>query len=372
MQQPGRTYSAGSQYRYGFNGKEDDKDISEGGQDYGMRIYDTRIGKFLSVDPLMKKYPFYSPYQFAGNSPLMSVDIDGLESSNDPNQNEKDAAGNTFLLPAGAKIIDRLDDNNPTKQSGTTTNSVQGGVGTFSIDDKTFKAKFSDGKFTRYATDEGETYNPDNYVFGGSTQDISPYFKADWQHVDAVAAGGSGRINFRYFGFNSNIEFASAHYYNNSGNSFLNSAIDLGVDVAAAKGGASVRLGTTNNNASVGGDFQLFSANARLSGGVFSGENNKYGIGADVGAGTSVAEGTAKFGATFLGLKLSGTVSGDVVCAQIGIHGGTFYDDKKGNLTLNAGGMLGLGLGGKLNLNVEIPVRDWANTIYSTWNYLFH
>ena len=44
-------------YRYGFNGKENDKDISEGGQDYGMRIYDGRLGKFLSVDLLAKKYP---------------------------------------------------------------------------------------------------------------------------------------------------------------------------------------------------------------------------------------------------------------------------------------------------------------------------
>jgi RHS repeat-associated protein len=43
-------------YRYGFNGKENDKDISEGGQDYGMRIYDSRLGKFLSVDPITKSY----------------------------------------------------------------------------------------------------------------------------------------------------------------------------------------------------------------------------------------------------------------------------------------------------------------------------
>ena len=49
-------------YRYGFNGKENDKDAGEGIQDYGMRIYDTRLGKFLSVDPLAKDYPWYSPY----------------------------------------------------------------------------------------------------------------------------------------------------------------------------------------------------------------------------------------------------------------------------------------------------------------------
>ncbi|MEO7312767.1 MAG: RHS repeat-associated core domain-containing protein [Chitinophagaceae bacterium] len=76
---PGRKYSAGSQYRYGFNGKEDDKDISEGGQDYGMRINDTRLGRFLSVDPVWSGYPMLTPYQFASDNPIFNIDIDGLE-----------------------------------------------------------------------------------------------------------------------------------------------------------------------------------------------------------------------------------------------------------------------------------------------------
>jgi RHS repeat-associated protein len=78
---PGRKYSAGTQYRYGFNGKENDIEVKEEGnqQDYGMRVYDPRLGKFLSVDPLMPDYPFYSPYQFAGNKPIVAADLDGLE-----------------------------------------------------------------------------------------------------------------------------------------------------------------------------------------------------------------------------------------------------------------------------------------------------
>ena len=78
---PGREFDAGSGYRYGFNGKENDKDISEGGQDYGMRIYDARLGKFLSVDPIANSYPWYTPYQFAGNDVMRCVDLDGLEPS---------------------------------------------------------------------------------------------------------------------------------------------------------------------------------------------------------------------------------------------------------------------------------------------------
>jgi RHS repeat-associated protein len=68
-------------YRYGFNGKEMDDEIKgEGIQyDYGFRIYDARLGRFLSVDPLSASYPYYTPYQFAGNTPIQAVDLDGRE-----------------------------------------------------------------------------------------------------------------------------------------------------------------------------------------------------------------------------------------------------------------------------------------------------
>src|SRR6187551_2939230 len=81
MVMPGRKYSAGNSYRYGFNGKENDNEVkSEGNQqDYGMRIYDPRLGKFLSVDPITKDFPWYTPYQFAGNTPIQAIDLDGEE-----------------------------------------------------------------------------------------------------------------------------------------------------------------------------------------------------------------------------------------------------------------------------------------------------
>jgi RHS repeat-associated protein len=64
-------------YKYGFNGKENDKETTT--QDYGMRIYDPRLGRFLSVDPLQKQYPELTPYQFASNTPIQATDLDGLE-----------------------------------------------------------------------------------------------------------------------------------------------------------------------------------------------------------------------------------------------------------------------------------------------------
>jgi len=81
MVMPGRKYSAGNLYRYGFNGKENDNDVKGEGnqQDYGMRIYDPRLVRFLSVDPIAAIYPELTPYQFAENSPILFVDLDGLE-----------------------------------------------------------------------------------------------------------------------------------------------------------------------------------------------------------------------------------------------------------------------------------------------------
>ena len=77
----GGAYGTAGRYRYGFNGKENDNEVKGVGnqQDYGMRIYDPRLGKFLSVDPLMPEYPFLTPYQFSSNSPIANIDIDGLE-----------------------------------------------------------------------------------------------------------------------------------------------------------------------------------------------------------------------------------------------------------------------------------------------------
>ena len=75
---PGRQFtSSADDYRYGFNGKENDDET--GTQDYGMRIYNPALGKFLSIDPLSKKYPYLTPYAFAENDVIRCIDLDGEE-----------------------------------------------------------------------------------------------------------------------------------------------------------------------------------------------------------------------------------------------------------------------------------------------------
>ncbi|MDI9318910.1 MAG: RHS repeat-associated core domain-containing protein [Phycisphaerales bacterium] len=68
-------------YRFGFNGQEKDNEAKGIGNsiNYEARIQDTRLGRFLSVDPLTSKFPMLTPYQFASNNPIWMVDMDGLE-----------------------------------------------------------------------------------------------------------------------------------------------------------------------------------------------------------------------------------------------------------------------------------------------------
>ncbi len=78
MLQPDRYWSSDS-YRYGYNGKEMDDEIKGKGTsyDYGARMYDPRVGRWMSRDPLEEKYVGLSPYNFALNTPIQATDPDG-------------------------------------------------------------------------------------------------------------------------------------------------------------------------------------------------------------------------------------------------------------------------------------------------------
>jgi RHS repeat-associated protein len=75
MAMPGR--STPEKHRYGFNGKETDPET--GLNDFGARLYDNRLGRWLAIDPLAKKYPGFSPYLSNGDNPLIYFDEDGRD-----------------------------------------------------------------------------------------------------------------------------------------------------------------------------------------------------------------------------------------------------------------------------------------------------
>jgi len=80
MQMPGRTYSSGTQYAYGFGGKRKDNEMYGEGNayDFGARIYDPRLSRWLSSDPLTAKEPGWTPYRAFYCNPIFWTDPTGM------------------------------------------------------------------------------------------------------------------------------------------------------------------------------------------------------------------------------------------------------------------------------------------------------
>jgi RHS repeat-associated protein len=96
------SFGSYSRKRYRFCGKE--RDEESGLYYYGARYYAPWSCRFVSLDPLASKYPFYTPYQYAGNRPINFIDLDGLEpatgkaeSDQSPAMFSKDANGESKM-----------------------------------------------------------------------------------------------------------------------------------------------------------------------------------------------------------------------------------------------------------------------------------
>ena len=86
---------------YLFNGKELDSET--GLYYYGARYYDPRVSIFLNVDPLAEKT--MTPYAYTNNNPIMLVDPDGREATDDY---RLDKNGTISLIKKTNDNFDRL------------------------------------------------------------------------------------------------------------------------------------------------------------------------------------------------------------------------------------------------------------------------
>ena len=86
MPMQNRGFSVAGKYRYacptesfrrGFNGKEKDNDLAADNYDFGARIYDARIGRWMAVDAKYFESPGHSTYKVNYNNPIIYLDPDG-------------------------------------------------------------------------------------------------------------------------------------------------------------------------------------------------------------------------------------------------------------------------------------------------------
>jgi RHS repeat-associated protein len=110
---PGRSFAIGS-YRFGFQGMEKDNEVSGFGNviNFGARPYDSRIGRWLSTDPVETKYPSLSTYHFSNNNPIRYVDYDGrdwgMKIINDGKTKKIVITANYLTTESGAAIAERM------------------------------------------------------------------------------------------------------------------------------------------------------------------------------------------------------------------------------------------------------------------------
>ena len=66
-------------YRYFFNGQEGDNEVFGELANFGyeFRQYDSRLGRWWSIDPKWNEYPSVSPFVFCNGSPIMLMDPNG-------------------------------------------------------------------------------------------------------------------------------------------------------------------------------------------------------------------------------------------------------------------------------------------------------
>ena len=118
MLMPGRNKQS-EEYRYGYQGSEKDDEVKGDGNSYTthFRQLDTRLGRWLSIDPMSSEFPWQSPYASMDNNPVLKNDVLGLYGSEGEVKEAMDKAkargwtvGDYYVVDGDYRFDGRIDD----------------------------------------------------------------------------------------------------------------------------------------------------------------------------------------------------------------------------------------------------------------------